>query len=113
MPAPRISRALLCLASVAYVLIYVSVLFVALATSGHELVRSPGAWYAAVAPVLYAGIAGAYAFRILQRPIHRGILLLLHLLVLPALLFSFLQFGLFLPVIAVLWWFSERGKRTS
>lgn len=102
------ARAALVVICPAYIAIYLFVLFVATATSGPDLVRAPGAWYAALAPILYVTIAAAYAFGTVARRLPRAALMLLHLAVLPTLWWSFLGLGLVLPLIAVLWWVMDR-----
>jgi hypothetical protein len=108
---PPVARGILCLLSILYIPLYLFVLLVALVTGGGELIRQPGAWYAALAPLSYVGFVGAYAFGITKRPISRPIMAALHLAVAPALLFSFVGLGLLLPVFAALfWWVTRRGR---
>jgi hypothetical protein len=107
---PQVARTVLRGLSIGYLGIYLFVLFVALATSGDELLRSPGAWYAALAPLLYVGLAGSYAFGLTKQRIPVGIAVALHLLVAPAFVFSFLGLGLLLPIFSVLWWFIARKQ---
>ena len=104
---PQVARAALCLLSPAYIAIYLFVLFVATATSGNELVRAPGAWYAAIAPLAYVGVAGAHAYGFLKRP-PSGFVVALHVAAAPAMFLSFLGLGLVLPIVAGLWWLMER-----
>ena len=40
----------------------------------------------------------------------RAVIVAFHVAALPALAFSFLGLGLFLPVLAALWWVASRGK---
>ena len=111
---PQIARAVLGVMSVLYIPVYLFVLFVALATSGDELIRQPGAWYAAVVPVSYVGFVGAYAFGFVKRRISRPIMVAMHVGVAPAVMFSFLGLGLLLPVFAALfWWFRTREQLSA
>ena len=48
--APKLAQGILRALSVVYILLYLFLLFVATVTSGGELIRQPGAWYAALAP---------------------------------------------------------------
>ena len=57
---PQIPRGILGLLCIVYVPVYLFVLFVALVTGGNELIRQPGAWYAAVVPLAYVGFVCAY-----------------------------------------------------
>jgi len=104
------ARIALALGSTAFILVYVLVLFVAFATSGMALFGSPGAWYAAATPLVYAGVAGAYAYGAFRVTAPRAIIVAFHVAALPALAFSFLGLGLFLPVLTALWWVASRGK---
>lgn len=108
---PQTARAILGLLAPGYLAVYAFLLFVAMATSGDELIRSPGAWYAAIAAPLYVAVAGACALRWLKRALPLGALVALHLACIPALAFSFLGLGLLLPLFAVLWWFSSRESQ--
>lgn len=108
---PRLARVILGVLALGYLMVYAFVLFVAIATSGEQLIRSPGAWYAAVAPPLYVALAGAYAFRWLRRPLPLGMLFALHVAIIPALAFSFLGLGLLLPLFSTLWWFMSRESQ--
>lgn len=81
----RPARKALCALSCIHVAVYLFVLLVALATSGHDLVRSAGAWYAALAPLLYVTIVAAYAFRAVRRRMSRAAGAALHVAVAPAL----------------------------
>ena len=105
---PRTARAILVMLAAAYLAVYAFVLFVAMATSGDELIRSPGAWFAAIAAPLYVIVAGAYALGWLRRQLPFGALVALHVAFLPAMVFSFLGLGLLLPLFSALWWFSSR-----
>ena len=107
---PRIARVILGVLCPGYLLIYLFVLVVALATSGTGLVGSAGAWYAAIAPVFYVSLAGAYAYRLVSRRFPMAAWLALHVLMLPALAFSFLGLGLLLPVFSGLWWWMSREQ---
>lgn len=107
---PQVARAALCLLSPAYMAVYLFVLFVATATSGNELVRAPGAWYAAIAPLAYVGIAGAHAYGFLKRSLPSGFVVALHVAAAPAVFLSFLGLGLLLPVVAGLWWLMARER---
>ena len=108
---PQIARGILGLLSIVYIPVYLFVLFVALATSGDELIRQPGAWYAAVAPLAYVGFVGAYAFGLAKRRISRAATVAVHIAVAPALMFSFLGLGLLLPAFAALFWWSMRQEQ--
>lgn len=105
---PRIARVMLVMLAAGYLTVYAFVLFVATATSGDELIRSPGAWYAAIAAPLYVAVAGACGLGWVKRALPPGALVALHLACIPALAFSFLGLGLLLPLFAILWWFSSR-----
>ncbi len=107
---PRIARVILGVLCPGYLLIYLFVLVVALATSGAGLVGSGGAWYAAIAPVFYVSLAGAYAYRLVSRQFPMAAWLALHVLMLPALAYSFLGLGLLLPVFSGLWWWMSREQ---
>ena len=85
-------------------------LFVAFVTSGRDLLRQPGAWYAAIVPPLYAGGVGAYALHGAKRRLSAAVAIALHLPVLPALVLSFLGLGLLLPIFTVLWWWMTRAE---
>jgi hypothetical protein len=107
----RIVRAILGVLCLVYVPVYLFVLFVALATSGDEIIREPGAWYAAVAPLAYVGFVGAYAFGLAKRRMSRATLVAVHIGVAPALMYSFLGLGLLLPAFAALfWWFMKQEQ---
>ena len=95
-------------AYIGYIAVYLLVLFVAFVTSGHELLQQPGAWYAAIAPLVYVGAARAYASRMATRRRPASVAVALHAAVAPAVVFSFLGLGLLLPVFAVLWWLTTR-----
>jgi hypothetical protein len=110
---PRIARVVLVMLAAGYLAVYAFVLFVAMATSGDELIRSPGAWYAAIAAPLYVTVAGAYALGWLKRRLPFGVLVALHVAFVPALAFSFLGLGLLLPLFAALWWFSSRESQEA
>jgi DMSO/TMAO reductase YedYZ heme-binding membrane subunit len=105
----RLARLILAGFSTAFLLIYAFVLLVAFATSGHELVRQPGAWYAALAPLAYVGTAGAYAYGLVSRPMSTPAWVGLQVVLLPAVLFSFIGLGLMLPVVAACWWWMRRA----
>lgn len=102
-------RVALAVAVAGYALLYVFVLFVAFATSGPEVFQRPGAIYAAVAPLLYVSVAGAWAFRRMPLP-SAPALLAIHVAAAPTLLWSFLHLGVLLPVLALLWWAAARGE---
>jgi hypothetical protein len=109
MKKPPIARAILALLCLVYVPVYLFVLFVALVTSGDALIRQPGAWYAAVAPLAYVGWVAAYAFGVATRRMSRATTVAVHVAVAPAVMFSFLGLGLLLPVFALLfWWFMRQ-----
>ena len=91
---PQIARAALGVLSVGYIAVYLFVVFVAFVTGGRELLRQPGAWYAAIAPLLYVGVAGAYASRIMRWRCPPNVAIALHVATAPALIFSFLGLGL-------------------
>ena len=108
---PQIARAILGVLCLIYVPVYLFVLFVTLATSGDELIRQPGAWYAAVVPLSYVGFVGAYAFGLAKRRMSRAITVAVHIAVAPALMYSFLGLGLLLPAFAALfWWFMKQEQ---
>jgi hypothetical protein len=86
-----------------FLLIYLAVGAVAFATSAVPFGGGASGWYAAVAPVAYAGICALWAFGALNR-LSRPFIWGLHLLAAPALVFSLLGLGLLLPLLAVLWW---------
>jgi hypothetical protein len=106
-----IARAILAMLCLVYLPLYLFVLFVALVTSGDELIRDPGAWYAAAAPLAYVGFVGAYASGLVKRRISRAIMVAVHIGVAPALMFSFLRLGLLLPVFAALFWWGMRQEQ--
>jgi hypothetical protein len=108
---PQIARASLCVLSIVYIPVYLFVLLVALATSGDELIREPWAWYAAVVPLSYVGLVGAYAFGLAKRRVSRAVMAAVHIAVAPALIYSFLGLGLLLPVFAALFWWFLRQQR--
>ena len=110
--APRLARLVLAGFCTAYLLVHAFVLFVAFATSGHDLVRQPGAWYAALAPPIYVGTAGAYAYGLVTRTIATPAWVGLHVVMLPAIAFSFMGLGLFLPVVGGLWWWVRRAPES-
>jgi hypothetical protein len=102
---PQVARVILGVLCLAYVPIYLFVLFVAFVVGDwHELIREPGAWYAAVAPLAYVGFVSAYTFRLAKRRLSRTTVVAIHIAVAPALVFSFLGLGLLLPVFAALFW---------
>jgi hypothetical protein len=105
---PQLARVILGILALGYLMLYAFVLFVAIATTGDQLVRSPGAWYAALAPPLYVALAGAYAFRRITRPLPTAALIALHIAIIPALAVSFLGLGLLLPLFSLLWWLMSR-----
>ncbi|HET9359171.1 MAG TPA: hypothetical protein VFO58_05450 [Vicinamibacterales bacterium] len=108
---PQIARAILGVLCIVFVPVYLFVLFAALVASGDELVRAPGAWYAAVAPLAYVGFVGAYAFGLAKRRMSRTIVVALHIGDAPALMYSFLGLGLLLPLFAALfWWFMRQEQ---
>jgi hypothetical protein len=98
------ARAILLVLSLAFIPVYLFVLFVAFATSGDELVRQPGAWYAAIAPPAYVACLNVYALGLVKRRLSRAASVALHIAVAPAILLSFLGLGLLLPVFAALFW---------
>lgn len=104
----RFVRAVLGVLCVVYVPIYLFVLLVAMATNGNDLVRSPLAWYSALAPIAYVGFAGASAFNVKMPQMSLASAIALHLAIAPAVIFSFLGMGLVLPIFAVLWWLMGR-----
>ena len=106
---PKIARVLLGLMSIAYLVIYLLVIAVAIVTGGDEVVSEPGFWYAAIAPLIYVGTAGADAFRRLPSPLPVAALIAIHVLIAPALLFSLLGLGLLLPLFAIVWWAMRRN----
>ncbi len=109
--APKLAQGILRGLSLLYIPLYLFVLFVATVTSGGELIRQPGAWYAALAPLAYVGMAAAYAFGIVKRRMSRPVAVAVHVAVAPALMFSFLGLGLLLPVFAaLLWYFTSRQQ---
>ena len=108
---PQIARGILGLLCIVYIPVYLFVLFVAVATSGDELIRQPGAWYAAVVPLAYVGFVGAYALGLAKRRISRATTVAVHIGAAPALMYSFLGLGLLLPVFAALfWWFMRQEQ---
>ena len=109
MASSRTPRVVLAVLSMVYLPVYALVVVTAVATNGHDLVRQPLAWFAAVVPPAYVGLAGAYAFGVLVRPLSVGAWRLLHVVVAPALAFSFVGLGLLLPVFAGLWWWIRRA----
>ena len=107
----QIARGILGLLCIVYVPVYLFVLFVALATGGDELIRQPGAWYAALVPLAYVGLVGAYGFGLAKRRISRATTVAVHIAAAPALMYSFLGLGLLLPVFAALfWWFMRQEQ---
>ena len=96
---------------IVYVPLYLFVLLVALVTGGNSLIREPGAWYAAVAPLAYVGFVGAYAFGVATRRISRAMAIAVHIVVAPALMYSFLGLGIVLPVFTALFWWSMRQQQ--
>ena len=108
---PRIARAILTMLAAGYLMVYAFVLFVATATSGDELMSSPGAWYAALAAPLYVAMAAASALGWLGPRLPFGVLVALHAAFLPALVFPFLGLGLLLPLFSALWWCSSRDSQ--
>lgn len=99
----RFARAALGVMSLLYLPIYLLVLLVAVATNGNELLRSPLAWYSALAPIAYVGLAAASAFTVRRTQMSLVSLITLHVAVAPAVVFSFLGMGLLLPIFALLW----------
>jgi hypothetical protein len=107
-PVARTILGVLCLV---YVPVYLFVLFVALVTSGDELMRQPGAWYAALAPLAYVGLVSACAFGVAKRRMSRATTIAVHIGIAPALVYSFLGLGLLLPVFAALFWSLMRREQ--
>lgn len=103
------ARALLKIAAATFAPVYLFVVAVAFATTGVPLQGPPTAWYAAVVPPLYAIVCALWAFGVLEGRAPRPAIWILHLLVLPALVYSFLGLGLILPLLAALWW-AAAGK---
>jgi hypothetical protein len=101
-------RTILKVAASLFLLIYLAVGAVAFVTSAVPFGGGASGWYAAVAPVAYAGICALWAFGALSR-LSRPFLWILHLLAVPALVFSLLGLGLLLPLLAILWW-AAAGK---
>lgn len=101
-------RVALAVATVGFALVYLFVMFVAFVTSGPPVFLQLGGLYAASVPLLYVGVAGAWAFRRIALP-STSTLIVLHIVAAPMLVFSFLGLGLLLPVLALLWWGAARG----
>ena len=97
-------RIILGLFACAYLMAYLFVVGVACITNGNDLIREPWAWYAFLAPVIYAAFCALYACGIIGPRVSQNVLLAIHILVLPALALSFLMLGLLLPILAWLWW---------
>lgn len=110
---PQTARGILVVLCCLYIPVYLLVLFVAMATGGDELIAQPGAWYAAVAPLAYVGLVGAYVFGLAKRPMPRAVNVAVHSMAAPALMFSFLGMGLLLPVFAVLFRVSTKPDRVA
>lgn len=108
-----IARAMLGVLCLLFIPVYLFVLSVAFVTSGDELIRQPGAWYAATAPLAYVGLVGAYAFGFMKRPMSRAMTVAVHVAVAPALIYSFLGLGLLLPIFAALFWTFIRQDRRA
>ena len=101
-------RVALAVATVGFALVYLFVMFVAFVTSGPPVFLQLGGLYAATVPLLYVGVAGAWAFRRIALP-STAAMIVLHVVAAPMLVFSFLGLGLLLPVFALLWWGAARG----
>ena len=78
--------------------------FVAFVTSGSELMKDAGAWYAMLAPPMFAGVClfAASVRMTARRLLQVGIVS--HILVAPAVYYSMLMLGVFIPVLSYLWW---------
>lgn len=105
-------RVALAVATVGFALVYLSVMFVAFVTSGPPVFTHPQGLYAAVVPLLYVGVAGAWAFRRIALP-PTVALIVLHIVAAPMMVRSFLGLGLLLPVFALLWWGAARGGESA
>jgi hypothetical protein len=92
------------LTAVAYAGVYLFVDYVALATSGSELMKETAWWYVMAAPPVFAGfcVLTASVHMTSKRLLPLGIVA--HVLVAPAVYPSMLFLGVFLPVLSYLWW---------
>ncbi len=95
------ARMLLKVGSVLFLTICLLVTAVAFITSGVPVVGGPTAWYAVLVPPLYGLACALWAF---GAELPRPVVWTLHLVALPALVYSLLGLGLLLPFLAALWW---------
>ena len=98
------ARTFLKVSSTMFVPVYLLAVAVAYVTTGVPPGAPLSAWYAAVAPPLYATAASLWALGALEGLLSRRTLWALHVLAVPALVYSFLGLGLLLPLIAISWW---------
>ena len=101
----KLSGFLLLFCSLVFTVLYGFVVFVAMATSGSELMTQPVNWYAAVAPISYSVFCAVTIFIAQSVNVQKLLVtgLVLGSLAIPSIACSFLGYGKFLPVLMVLW----------
>lgn len=103
--SPRKLRLLLSILSVAFGVVYLSIVAMALVLSGRDLLENDKYWtyYAIVVPLLFAifCLISARISTLTPLLIWSGVILTIFTL--PAVFVSFLSAGLLLPVLAIVW----------
>jgi len=91
-------------ASWVYLAVYAFVAFVAIVTSGADLIKDPLAYYAILVPLLFATFClWTASHQVSARRLFRyGIVA--HVLAAPAVFVSLLFLGVGLPILSYLWW---------
>lgn len=107
---------ILLIGGLVYLALYGFTVFVALVTSGSELLVKPQAWYAALIPMIFVTFCIYTVFSI--KSVERKKLMFggvaLCAITIPAIWVSFLGYGVFLPVFMVLWvMYFASSKRTT
>ena len=106
-------RIALLFASCGFMSLYLFVTFVALVTSGNDLIQDPVFYYAVLVPSLYALFCALTAVDRIPVRMLKPLGIAVNLIALPALRFCLLGLGLLLPVIAILWYMVYREVKAT
>ena len=96
---------LLLVGGLGYLIFYCFAILVALATNGSELLTQIQAWYAGLAPLIYASYC-IFSVLAARKVTVKGLLIpgiVLGVFTVPALSVSFLGYGKYLPLLMILW----------
>ena len=98
-----IIRILLALTSLGFFCVYTFTVWVALCTSGSDLVKDPVAYYVAIVPLLYFIFCFVSAVSKLSKKVMIFCGIVLHVALVPCLFSSFLHIVDYAPILVILW----------